>query len=77
MYSAKRFAPLVAGLMFAISMMAGAVPGAVAGGLGTGPGGAVLPQEQTLIDIVRRIAPAVVAVKTYDKKGEESGVGSG
>jgi serine protease Do len=77
MYSAKRFAPLVVGLMLIVSTITQPVAAWSQGGGGRGPAALLLPQEQTLIDIVRRISPAVVAVKTYDRKGDESGVGSG
>lgn len=77
MYSARRFAPLVVGLMLIVSTITQPVVAWSQAGGGRGPAALLLPQEQTLIDIVRRISPAVVAVKTYDRKGDESGVGSG
>lgn len=44
---------------------------------GRGPAALLLEQEQKIIDIVKRISPAVVGVTTYDEKGEQSGSASG
>lgn len=46
-------------------------------GNGRGPAALLLDQEQKIIDIVKRISPAVVGVTTYDADGEQSGSGSG
>ena len=46
-------------------------------GSGAGPGVLLLEQERKIIDIVKRIAPAVVAVNTYDSSGESTGAGTG
>ena len=46
-------------------------------GSGAGPAVLLLEQERKIIDIVKRIAPAVVSVNTYDTSGDSTGTGSG
>lgn len=67
---------LAAGLILAISLLASPLAFSQAGS-GRGPAALLLPQEQTIIDIVKRISPAVVAVTNYDAKGEADALGSG
>lgn len=77
MNTARAFAPYLVGLMMIFTLVAQPVPALSQAGQGAGPAALLLPQEQTIIDIVRHISPAVVAVTTYDKNGDEDGVGSG
>ena len=44
---------------------------------GAGPASFLLPEEQRVIDIVKRVAPTVVGVAVLDAKGRQSGAGSG
>ncbi len=44
---------------------------------GSGPAAYLLPEEQRLIDIVKRVAPTVVGVAVVDAKGNRAGAGSG
>ncbi len=44
---------------------------------GRGPAAALLPEENRIIDIVKRVSPAVLAVNNYGPNGEQVGLGSG
>jgi len=44
---------------------------------GSGPTGTLLNEEVRIIDIVKRISPAVVAVTQYDENGKRTGLASG
>lgn len=46
-------------------------------GSGAGPSGVLLSEEQRIIDIVKRISPAVVSVTSYDADGRKQGLASG
>ena len=46
-------------------------------GPGAGPASFLLPEEQRVIDIVKRVAPTVVGVTVADAKGRQTGAGSG
>ena len=59
-----------------LQLIAGGVSVAQSGS-GAGPAALLLEQERKIIDIVKRIAPAVVAVNTYDASGDSTGTGSG
>ena len=68
---------LLAGIIFSIFTLS-FYPAAVSqSGAGAGPAAILLPQERTIIDIVKRISPAVVAVTTYGSDGQSSGSASG
>ena len=44
---------------------------------GAGPAANLLDEEKRIISIVEKISPTVVAVTSYNAKGEEDGLGSG
>ena len=46
-------------------------------GTGSGPASFLLSEEQRIIDIVKRISPAVVAVTSFDTDGKKQGLASG
>ena len=46
-------------------------------GTGAGPTGVLLNEELRIIDIVKTISPAVVAVTSYDGNGKKQGLASG
>ena len=46
-------------------------------GVGAGPTGVLLNEEVRIIDIVKRISPAVVSVTSYDANGKKQGLASG
>ncbi|MEN6581763.1 MAG: trypsin-like peptidase domain-containing protein [Armatimonadota bacterium] len=70
---------VIVGIMLAFSMLTATPLWAqyVPAGSGQGPATILLPEESRIIDIVKRIGPAVVAVTTYDKSGDESALASG
>lgn len=77
MKAGRKWIIVAIGLFLMIMSVSRIVPGWSQAGSGRGPAALLLPQEQQIISIIRRISPAVVAVKTYNKSGEEDGVGSG
>lgn len=77
MNAGRKWVLIAVGLVLMILSVNQIVPVWPQTGSGRGPAALLLPQEQQIINIVRRISPAVVAVKTYDKSGDEDGVGSG
>ncbi|MCE5313800.1 MAG: trypsin-like peptidase domain-containing protein [Armatimonadota bacterium] len=72
MHSAKR---AVFGIL--LFVMVSTTPCLAQSGEGRGPATFLLPEENRIIDIVKNIGPAVVAVTSLDKNGEEDGLGSG
>lgn len=46
-------------------------------GMGAGPTGILLNEETRMIEIVKRIAPTVVSVRSYKSTGEKLGLASG
>ncbi|MCX6344057.1 MAG: trypsin-like peptidase domain-containing protein [Armatimonadetes bacterium] len=77
MFTKKSVYLLLVVLSLVFNMTMAAVPAWSQAGEGRGPAALLLPQEQQIIDIVRRISPAVVAVMIYNKSGEREGEGSG
>jgi serine protease Do len=44
---------------------------------GRGPAAALLPEERRIVDIAKRVAPAVVSITSYNAAGRRIGLGSG
>jgi len=79
MYNLGSYNRLFVGWILLCMLMLGAVPIDVhaEAGAGAGPAALLLPQEHTIIDIVKRISPTVVAVTTYGSDSQASGSASG
>ena len=78
MHGASVYRPALAAVIAVLlAVVLGQTAALAQAGTGAGPASFLLGEEQRIVDIVKKISPAVVSVTSYDADGKRQGLASG